>query len=523
MNRVVLDLFFSFGTLLLGAAFAGAASWWYFHRRTKVATQREARRAAQVLVRLQDIATRVAFDVDAHNEQVEQISETLASADSHEPKMIIDVVAKLVEANQQMHDKLVSTEDKLRAQAVEIQTHATEARTDALTLLVNRRAFDDELMRRCAEFTRQRRNFSLVMGDVDKFKDFNDRHGHVAGDEVLRDVAKVLRRKTREMDLVARYGGEEFAMILPGTALCDAETVALRACDGIAKAPFNHEDNDLRVTMSFGVAEVLDADNATTLVERADRALYGAKEDGRNCVYRHDGTAIQRSVASRTKALSGPQTDRAAGNPTIPVAAIDSSRTASSQLDRAAETDACLSEEDVDGGSGLPNRSNFCQQVRYRTAEWKRGGPTFSIALIEVNELDAAGRSTGGARETTIAATTKFLAATIREMDVVGRYAPGCFALMVPTATLANAIRVTERLHEGFALFNAAAGENGPRLGLSIGVVQIQDEDDSISVLKRAEAALDASVRQGGDCVYCHDGERSAPVAEMMESLENLS
>jgi diguanylate cyclase (GGDEF)-like protein len=122
-----------------------------------------------------------------------------------------------------------------------------------------------------------------------------------------------------------------------------------------------------------------------------------------------------------------------------------------------------------------------------------------------------------------ISATTKFLAATIREMDVVGRYAPGCFALMVPTATLASAIRVTERLREGFALFNAATGENGPRLNMSIGVVQIGEDDDSISVLKRAESALDAAVRRGGDCVYCHDGQRCSPVTAMIEPLEYLS
>ncbi len=143
--------------------------------------------------------------------------------------MIVEVVAKLIEANQQMHEKLASTEDKLREQAREIQAHAAEARTDALTLLVNRRAFDDELTLRFAEYLRQGHVFTLIMADVDNFKEFNDLHGHLTGDDVLRGVAKVLRRKMREMDLAARYGGEEFAVILPGTNLCDAEKTALRA------------------------------------------------------------------------------------------------------------------------------------------------------------------------------------------------------------------------------------------------------------------------------------------------------
>ena len=98
-----------------------------------------------------------------------------------------------------------------------MQTLLAETRTDALTLLANRRAFDDELAKRCAEFRRQGRTFSLTIVDVDRFKNFNDTYGHRAGDEVLRNVAKVLRRKMRETDIVARYGGEEFAIIHPGT------------------------------------------------------------------------------------------------------------------------------------------------------------------------------------------------------------------------------------------------------------------------------------------------------------------
>ena len=90
------------------------------------------------------------------------------------------------------------------------------------------------------------------MADVDHFKKFNDRHGHQAGDKVLRGVAKVLRRKMREMDLVARYGGEEFAIVLPGTNLDNSCRAALRACEGIEKARFRHGTADLQVTVSFG-------------------------------------------------------------------------------------------------------------------------------------------------------------------------------------------------------------------------------------------------------------------------------
>ena len=197
----------------------------------------DAHHAAKILMHLQELATRVAIDVDKHTDRVEEISESLTSVEAPESRIIVDVVAKLIQANQQMHEKLATTENKLREQAQEIQTSAAEARTDALTLLVNRRAFDDELVRRCAEFRRTGHTFSLIMADVDHFKEINDAHGHQTGDEVLRGAAKMLRRKMREMDLVARYGGEEFAIILPGTNLGRRRKGRLAGLRGIRKAP----------------------------------------------------------------------------------------------------------------------------------------------------------------------------------------------------------------------------------------------------------------------------------------------
>ena len=213
---------YGFGMVCVGALIA----WWlhgvYSHRKTQKEEKAESRYATEVLLRLQELATRVAVDVDEHSSQVEQINEQLNSADNRESMIIIEMVANLVQANQKMQKKLATTEDRLREQAQEIQIHVAEARTDPLTMLANRRAFDDELNRRIAEFRRLGRPFSLIMADVDQFKKFNDTHGHQAGDEVLRSMARVLRRTMREMDLVARYGGEEFAVILPGTVLEDA-------------------------------------------------------------------------------------------------------------------------------------------------------------------------------------------------------------------------------------------------------------------------------------------------------------
>jgi len=511
---------------ILGAA--AASSLWWAHLRRKVSTQNtaeaqhtaQATHAAEVLARLQELATRVAFDVDEHSSQVEEINDKLTSAYSPEPTIIVDVVAKLIQANQQMQEKLATTEDKLRDQAQQMQVHAAQARTDALTLLANRRAFDDELARRIAEFRRQGRAVSLIMADVDHFKKFNDTHGHQTGDEVLRGVAKLLRRKMREMDLVARYGGEEFAIVLPGTNLNDACKAALRACEGIEKYHFRYDEKELRVTVSFGAAQVHGSEDGVHLIARADKALYSAKEGGRNCVFCHERETVHRVVPENQRPPAVTDVQRQASPP--PAAQVEDR-----QVQPPVETKVSDAKPDLAPAVGLDvlsTRTTFCQQVRNRTAEWQRGGPTFSVVLIEVNQYDEG--SSDREQQARVFATrvaTKFLSATIREMDALGHYAPGCFALLLPTAGLTDAIRVAERLREGFSQCIPSEHGEQPRLTLSVGVVQVMEKDDSISVLKRAEAALDAADRRGGNRAYYNDGERCAPITAMLETMGYLT
>lgn len=523
MNFIVVEILYGLATTIAGAI----AAWWlcrsHFHRGSVAQSTIDSRRAADVLASLHDLALRVAVDVDEHNSQVEELNDKLTSANGREPAGIVDVVATLIQANQQMQQKLASTEDKLRDQAQQIQAHAAEARTDALTLLANRRAFDDELARRIAEFRRQRRTFSLIMADVDRFKKFNDTHGHQTGDEVLRGVARVLRRTMREMDVVARYGGEEFAIVLPGTNLDDASKAATRAREAIEKSLFRHGAEELRVSVSLGVAEVLPGEEGAVVVARADQALYAAKDGGRNCAFRHDGGSVHRIVGDHEGSPAGPK--RQQGTGPLPGGPDKNGKTAPTvEASVTAPMPGPPSGVELDAVSGLPCRTVFCQQVRSRIAERKRGGPTFSIILMEVNQYEQ-GVDRGGqrAREAATLAVTGFLEATVREMDTAGQYAPGCFALLLPTAGLADAIRVAERLREDFCRYRPSAEGQQPRLTLSVGVVQLMEGEDSISLLKRAEAALDAADRRGGNRAYCHDGDRCAPITAMLETMGYLA
>ena len=163
-----------------------------------------------------------------------------------------------------------------------IQTYRVEARTDALTNLANRRAFDTELPRRLAEARRHGRPLSLMMLDVDHFKKINDAHGHRVGDFVLSSLATAISETVRLTDIPARYGGEEFAVILPSTNLDESQQVMQRLLTAVSAGVFWFEGIELQATMSAGLAEAKRDDDVSSLVERADTALFFAKTCGRN-------------------------------------------------------------------------------------------------------------------------------------------------------------------------------------------------------------------------------------------------
>ncbi|NCT83014.1 MAG: diguanylate cyclase [Comamonadaceae bacterium] len=156
---------------------------------------------------------------------------------------------------------------------------------DHLTGLLNRRAFFDAAEPELQRWRRRPRPLALVMVDADHFKQVNDRHGHAAGDAVLRHLAAGMRATFRAMDLIARMGGEEFAVLLPDTTAEGAQSVAQRLCERIARQQVDVDGQTISYTVSAGVS-AMDADVADleSLLKRADEALYRAKAGGRNRV-----------------------------------------------------------------------------------------------------------------------------------------------------------------------------------------------------------------------------------------------
>lgn len=193
------------------------------------------------------------------------------------------------------------------------------AESDPLTQILNRVGIMSELGRRFAEFERYGSIFSVLMIDIDHFKRINDRFGHLAGDQVLRRIANIVRSALREVDRVGRYGGEEFLVVLPGTGLDSAINTAERIRLAIEQIPVRIERERVQVTVSIGAASVepVRPRSLEAMIEAADRAMYEAKRSGRNRV-----VPAPRAADARESSAPPSASNAAAGGSVARLAAL---------------------------------------------------------------------------------------------------------------------------------------------------------------------------------------------------------
>lgn len=204
------------------------------------------------------------------------------------------IVAEIVNNTLSISEKATSFENKLKAseQKIELLTKKIdrveqESLTDPLTLVANRRHFEMELREKIEIYRVNAKPLSFALLDIDHFKSINDRFGHQVGDQVLRIFAKTIQRNVRDGDFLARYGGEEFGIILPGANIKQAIELQNRILTKLRTKNWVLKDQNDKIgtiTASIGVSEFVKHDTVETLVERADTALYRAKNEGRNRV-----------------------------------------------------------------------------------------------------------------------------------------------------------------------------------------------------------------------------------------------
>jgi diguanylate cyclase len=195
---------------------------------------------------------------------------------------------------QQLAKRMAALEEESRELRLHLARQQQAATTDTLTELPNRDAYNQRIRIMLDHWrngaANQRRDddraFCLAVADVDHFKRINDNYGHLAGDKVLKIVAREMAARLRDNDFVARYGGEEFVIILRDTRPADAEYVLNKIREAIQAIPFHFKDEKVEITLSFGVVVAERDDSPESVFERADQALYKAKQDGRNRVHR---------------------------------------------------------------------------------------------------------------------------------------------------------------------------------------------------------------------------------------------
>jgi diguanylate cyclase len=407
--------------------------------------------------RIRDLALHAVSHVGDHGSKVEAFNCEVQSMAEQPSTVSTDAllltIGQMTCANNELQQRLGRIEKQIAAQSAELRSYSSEARTDSLTGLSNRRAFDDEIQRRFAEWQRRRVPFSLMILDIDNFKEVNDSLGHQIGDEALRRIGQVITTSSRQMDFRCRYGGDEFVVILPDTGAKETRIAADRIRAAIEKIVVRNGDKALALTCSVGAARVGANDDVARLIRRADEALYKAKDAGRNLGYWHDGTQSMAFAAA-----NAPQ--------------VDSSK-------------ATLLES-------LPDRQTFVDALTRRLPESQRFGIPLSIIQLRVSNYAALCEAYGEASaRMTLEAVAAFTQPALRQIDLLARLDGGEFAVLLPGSTRNEANQIAKRLQMAAANCDARIQNERVPLRVIHGIAEFRPSDTAESMLARAQLAAE--------------------------------
>jgi diguanylate cyclase len=250
-------------------------------------------------MRIENTVEQLLKMLSAANKGTQSYNETLAGftqqmetaeseGDFHEVMAsVLAETQRMLRLNRKMGAELSESSQEINKLREDLERVRSEARTDGLTGIANRKVFDSALRDATRLAADKSEHLSLLMLDIDFFKRFNDTYGHQMGDQVLKLVARTLQTCVRPEDTVARYGGEEFAAILPATAMRAAASVAERIRTTVASKRITNRRSGTelgRIPLSIGVAEYALGESVAEMIQRADKSLYMAKRLGRNQV-----------------------------------------------------------------------------------------------------------------------------------------------------------------------------------------------------------------------------------------------
>jgi len=454
--------------------------------------------AVELFSRLAEITTTVTNEVQQHHGNIQSVNDELSSIQQGDASAVAAAVCKLLVMNQRTQQRLAHAELRLQAQQRQLKDVASAAKTDPLTGLANRRGLDEDLANSLAKFVQRGRPTAILMLDIDHFKQFNDQHGHIVGDQALKQLADVLLAQARDSDSVARFGGEEFVVVFHGAKAAAVLERAENMRWEIGQTSILANGTALKITASAGLAELQPGDTPEKLLKRADEALYAAKLDGRDCCYWHADDRHQRV----SRPSEEPQA--AAASAPAPYAGEKSSITGTATPPKY---------QSVELAADQFADSSFVGQVARRVAEWRRGGATFSVVLLRVS-FPAGGQpdQSDETRRTALRIVHQFARASLRDMDLLTRWKEDGLAILLPGSLVTDAAAVANRLRLSIEKHDMPAPHDGLQLSLCAGVAEVIEGNDAQRVLRRAWMALDSAAEAGGGKVFLHDGLRPATV-----------
>ncbi len=235
------------------------------------------KKVLEIATNIKDVTEGVEKKLEESSSEYDNSIKNLDSYADRVDENIINELERIKYINQSLKDELEAARRVLEKQKNAIENIKELSLRDQLTGLYLRRHMKDVLDDLLYNFNRYKKVFSIIMMDLDDFKDINDTYGHLAGDEVLKTVASILKRYTRHSDISFRYGGDEFIVLLPETQLEDALVVAEKIRKKISSVRFKKNEVEFTCSVSLGVTQVKEGDSVESILERVDEALYKTK------------------------------------------------------------------------------------------------------------------------------------------------------------------------------------------------------------------------------------------------------
>ena len=272
----------------------------YVSDRPLLVTKKQTIKAESLLNGMNSSLTEAGNRMGRQKEQLKAHIEDLNSAsnESNIKNICRDIVLetqRIIDGNTDLKNNVHKTIKELSALTLELKNLREAAKTDMLTGILNRRGFEDAIVKPIKDAQKGIVPLTLIIADLDRFKRINDNYGHLTGDNVLKLLSKLLQKHIKGKDIAGRFGGEEFIMALPETNMNGGFALAEQIRTSLEKMRWQSKSSgkDIgTITISLGLAQFIPGEDLNSLIARADKALYAAKKNGRNRTATHNGKEI---------------------------------------------------------------------------------------------------------------------------------------------------------------------------------------------------------------------------------------